>query len=106
MVSQEHELEEEIVPETSSSQELNAPETAKPVSWEDRPEDEKDITLGTKLHKEFPGHGSFTGTITGINTLEKGETTRFTYKVTYEDGDKEELFADEVRPLVQKYQEL
>ena len=101
IVSNELEQEEEEIDSTATDQTSH---------WEDQPEEEQDITLGLMLYKEFPGHGSFTGKITGINTHETGrgkETKcKTTYAVRYEDGDKEELYASEVRPLVSAYQTL
>jgi hypothetical protein len=102
-VSQEHEPEEEVENQETAKEMRETQGTDKVSLWQDRPETEKDITPGLKLFKEFPGHGSFEGTITGINTHEADEenqsSSRITYIVTYEDGDSEELYAEEVRPL-------
>ena len=52
--------------------------------------------IGTVVHKEFDGHGSFTGRVVDFE-----RATGF-FKVVYDDGDDEELSLDELTKLITK----
>ena len=72
--------------------------------WSSQPKEEKDISLGTKIRKTFEGYGTFDGVVVDLDTHDlPGGTQRFMYKVKYEDGDSEQLYASQLRPLRDLY---
>ena len=69
------------------------------ITWDSRPESERDITQGMMLRKHFHGHGTFTGQVIDID---QDKEQRRIYKVRYSDGDEEDLHASEIRHLVDR----
>jgi hypothetical protein len=58
--------------------------------------------VGTPVRKHFPGHGTFRGNVIGRKrsvALVGNEMDLYT--VQYEDGDVEDLVADELRSIVE-----
>ena len=81
------------------------PDNMSTVLWGDRPSEHKDIQLGLQVRKFFPKVDlHFEGIITGIDQdADVGPPHPFIYQVTYEDEQKEDYYADEIRPLIAAY---
>ena len=87
-----------------ADQEDTPPDDLNSTSWSSQPVEEKDITLGTKVRKTFPGYGTFDGVVTDLDVHDlPGGIQRFMYLVKYEDGDSEQLYASQLRPLRDHY---
>mmetsp|Transcript_15049 Transcript_15049/g.19728 ORF Transcript_15049/g.19728 Transcript_15049/m.19728 type:complete len:305 (-) Transcript_15049:178-1092(-) len=89
--------------ETESSSQDNASKETEDPDMIELPEDENGpavkLKLGdTKVLKEFPGHGMFTGTI-----ISQAEETKL-YNVVYEDGDSEEMPGKELKVYILAHQ--
>ena len=67
--------------------------------WKKQPRAEQWIVHGMKVLKSFEGK-EYVGTVNGIDVHEEeGRRSRLMYLVQYEDGDSEQLYASELRPL-------
>jgi len=102
------------VPSADEDTDQEQPEETKPPDnmsttlWEDRPDTDQDIELGLPVRCFFPdADAHFNGVITGIDQeLEVGPPHPFIYQVTYEDGDKADYYASEIRPLIQNHKDM
>jgi hypothetical protein len=56
--------------------------------------------VGLRLLKEFPRHGTFAGTITEVD---KDDPLKYMYMIEFDDGDKETMDIDELKPLLSTY---
>jgi hypothetical protein len=60
------------------------------------------VAVGTRLHKHFPGHGWFQGVVVAVVGDGGAASSSLLYRVEYQDGDAEELLADELSELLQR----
>ena len=58
-----------------------------------------DAFIGRRVRKDFVGHGEFDGVVTGVEVLDDGSDVNV-FGVQYEDGDFEELYLDELTPIL------
>ena len=82
-------------------------DTGRRITWKDKPSEDRDIVNGLRVYKEFES-GGFAGTVTDIDTYDVCTQTEVqstaTYRVVYEDGDHEAIYAAEVKKLARAYQ--
>ena len=99
--------------ETGQNEKKSSTSTRFLPTIEDQGDDEQSLAgalqslVGRSVRKEFPGHGTFTGT---VDTAEEVIKTRVSdgtsvdgswiFRVHYLDGDEEDLFEQELRPIL------